>query len=277
MSRRKGVFFGVDKAGAVVSKELRDDPRSSAQDVVWLGGDSSKPKAIVVLSGGQDSTTCLAQAIHDGYEVHAITFNYGQRHAIEVQSAVDVAIDLGVASHEIIDLGGSILKSTSPLVSENPVGTYEKPEDVPGGVANTFVPARNLLFLTIAANRAAVIGAKVIYVGVCETDFSGYPDCRNVFVRAMEGAIGLGLDGAPLSYKIKTPLMYLTKAQSVLLAQKLLGDRFDEVMGHTSTCYSGVKGGCGKCAACLLRDRGFIEAGIEDPIWKYRQQPGETP
>jgi 7-cyano-7-deazaguanine synthase len=276
MPRRKAVFFEVDKAGVVVSEELRDDPRSSAQDVVWLGSDSSKLKAIVVLSGGQDSTTCLAQAIQDGYEVHAITFNYGQRHAIEIQSAVDVAIDLGVKTHEIIDLG-PILKSTSPLVSETPVGTYESIEDLPGGIEPTFVPARNLLFLTIAANRAAVVGAKVIYTGLAQADYGGYPDCRNVFVKAMEAAIGLGLDGAPLGYKIKTPLMYLSKAESVLLAQKLLGDRFEAVMEHTHTCYQGIKGGCGKCHACHIRDRGFIEAGIKDPIWKYRQQPTETP
>lgn len=259
--------------GKVNDEELRSDlGERTSTHVTWLDDQPPNPnKAIVILSGGQDSTTCVAQAQKDGFEVHALTFNYGQRHAIEIESAVEVAISMRVKSHEIVDLG-PILKGTSPLVSaENQVETYSKPEDMPGGVASTFVPARNILFLTIAANRAAVIGAKVIYIGVCETDFSGYYDCRSSFIQSMEAAIGMGIDGTPTAYEIKTPLMHLTKAESVLLAKELLGDKFEEVMGHTSTCYSGVKGGCGTCAACLLRDRGFQEAGIEDPIWKYRE------
>lgn len=229
-------------------------------------------KAVVILSGGADSTICLGFALAQGYEVHAITFDYGQRHKIEIESAKAIASLLNV-SHEVIELG-SVLKSTSPLVSDRPVETYASADVLPDGVASTFVPARNLLFLTIAANRAAVIGAKVIYIGVCETDFSGYYDCRASFIQSMEAAIGMGLDGTPTSYKIKTPLMHFTKAQSVLLAQEVFKDRFEEIMGHTCTCYSGVKGGCGQCAACLLRDRGFAEAGIEDPIWRFRDAVG---
>jgi len=223
-----------------------------------------------VLSGGQDSTTCAALACQQFDEVHAITFNYGQRHLIEIESAIAIAKTLKLASHEIVEFG-SILKGTSPLVSDNPLGQYNSTEELPGGVEPTFVPARNILFLTLAANRAAVRGIKDIFIGVCEADFGGYYDCRQVFVDAMATALGEGIWGNPTSFVIHTPLMQLTKAESVKLAVEVLDDRFQEVFELTHTCYAGVKGGCGKCHACLIRDRGFSEAGIEDPIWKFRK------
>lgn len=231
---------------------------------------TSKSKALCILSGGQDSTTCAALACQQFEEVHALTFNYGQRHLIELESAIAIANLLKLASHEIVELG-PILQGTSPLVSDNPLGQYNSTAELPGGVEPTFVPARNILFLTLAANRAAVKGIKDIFIGVCEADFAGYYDCRQVFIDAMAKALGEGIWGDPTSLVIHTPLMQLTKAESVKLAVDVLKDRFEEVFQLTHTCYAGVKGGCGKCHACLIRDRGFREAAIADPIWKFRK------
>jgi 7-cyano-7-deazaguanine synthase len=227
-------------------------------------------KALVILSGGQDSTTCAAVANKDFNEVHAITFNYEQRHLIEIQSAIAVAKALELSSHEIIDLGDRILSSSSPLVSSNKLGKYESIEALPGGVEPTFVPGRNILFLTIAANRAASLGCTDIFIGVCEEDFGGYWDCRQDFIDLMSLAIGQGVYGDSDRFKIHTPLMNLSKADSVKLAVEFLGDDFDRVMGMTHTCYDGVLGGCGSCHACHLRDRGFKESGIVDPLWELR-------
>lgn len=226
-------------------------------------------KALCVLSGGQDSTTCAAISCQQYDEVHAITFDYGQRHAIELDSAIAIAKAFNLTSHEIISIG-PILKSTSPLVSNTPLGQYDSAEELPSGVEPTFIPARNILFLTLAANRAAVLGIRDIFMGVCEADFAGYYDCRQVFIDAMATALGEGVWGNPDAFMIHTPLMRLTKAESVKLAVEVLGDRFESVFELTHTCYAGVKGGCGKCHACIIRDRGFKQAGITDPIWKFR-------
>lgn len=243
--------------------------RDSVSQIAFVG--TSRAQCLVVLSGGADSTICAAWAKSKYDVVHAVTFNYGQRHITELESAIAVAKELNLASHEIIDLGADILKSTSPLVSNNQVEQYDSADYLPDGVASTFVPSRNQLFLTIASNRAIALGVNTIVTGVCETDYSGYPDCRRDFIRQLETTTSLGNFGDKTSFIIGTPLMHKTKAASILMAYELLGDRFEAVMQHTHTCYQGVKGGCGKCAACLLRDKGFIEAGIEDPIWKYRE------
>lgn len=226
-------------------------------------------KALVILSGGQDSTTCLAIACQSFDEVHAVTFDYGQRHAIELQAASDVAKAFRVASHETVTLG-KVLIGTSPLVSDAPLGQYDSPDSLPGGVEPTFVPGRNILFLTLAANRAAALGVTDIYTGLCEEDFGGYYDCRQDFVDAMAIALGEGIYGNPQAFTIHTPLMSLSKAASVTLAAEVLGDRFNAVFAQTHTCYAGIRGGCGKCHACILRDRGFTEAGIDDPLWQIR-------
>ena len=147
-------------------------------------------KVLVVLSGGQDSTTALFHARLAYGEVHAVTFNYGQRHSIEIEAAKKVAEMAGCNSHEIIDLG-RVLKGTSPLVSDNPVGHYASADQLPGGLEPTFVPCRNLLFLTIAANRAIVLVCDVMVTGVCEADFGGYPDCRREFIDALEKTLKL--------------------------------------------------------------------------------------
>lgn len=230
-------------------------------------------ECLVILSGGQDSTTCVAIAKSKFKEVHAVTFNYGQRHLTEIESAIKIAEKLNLASHEIIDLGQGILKGSSPLVSNNKLGVYKNVSELPGGVEPTFVYGRNILFLTIAANRAAVMGISDIFMGVCEADYAGYFDCRLDFIKVMTEALGEGIYGSPDAFKIHTPLMSLTKSESVLLAKDLLGNNFDSVMELTHTCYAGVKGGCGECHACLIRDRGFNDAGIIDPIWKFRNAP----
>ncbi|MEL6853485.1 MAG: 7-cyano-7-deazaguanine synthase QueC [Cyanobacteria bacterium J06607_13] len=226
-------------------------------------------KALVVLSGGQDSTTCAAIAAHQFDQWHALTVNYGQRHAIELDAATAVAKALGAKSHETIELG-QVLKSSSPLVSGNPVGQYAGADELPGGIEPTFVPGRNLLFMVLAANRAAALDCSHIYMGLCQEDYGGYPDCRQDFVDVMEAAISEGFYCGQARFDFVTPLMDLTKAESVELALDVLGDRFNEIMGLSHTCYNGVKGGCGKCHACILRDRGFREAGVDDPLWRYR-------
>jgi 7-cyano-7-deazaguanine synthase len=228
-------------------------------------------KALVILSGGQDSTTCTALACRDYDEVHAVTFEYNQRHRIELESASAVSKAFGLASHEIIQLG-PILKGTSPLVSDTELGQYNSPEELPGGLEPTFIPGRNILFLSIAANRAYCLGITEMIIGVCEADFGGYWDCRQLFVDAMAKALGEGMYGQPDTLQIRAPLMYLTKAETVKLSHAVLGERFEEIMAMSHTCYAGVKGGCGKCHACILRDRGFKEAGIPDPIWKFRKE-----
>lgn len=227
-------------------------------------------KCLIVLSGGQDSTTCAAIACSQFDEVHAISFDYGQRHLIELESAENVVKALNIASYKILQLG-QILEGSSPLISSQPLGQYNSVDELPTGVEPTFVPARNILFLTLAANRAAVLGIKDIFTGVCQADFAGYWDCRQVFIDSMAIALSEGIYGDRETFRIHTPLMNLNKAQSVQLAYEILGDRFEEVMGFTHTCYSGIRGGCGKCHACLIRDRGFKEAGINDPIWKFRK------
>jgi 7-cyano-7-deazaguanine synthase len=227
-------------------------------------------KALVILSGGQDSATCAILAKKQFKEVFAISFNYGQKHLTELQSASKIARLLDI-NHEIIDLGSLILKSQSPLVSNNEIGTYKNKESLPHGVEPTFVAGRNILFLTIAGNRADYLGLTDIYTGVCQEDFGGYFDCRQMFIDKMQSAINEGIYGEN-KLKIHTPLMNLTKSESVKLAYDILGEEiFNQVFELTHTCYNGVRGGCGKCHACILRDSGFKEAGIIDPIWKFRQ------
>ena len=224
-------------------------------------------RCLVVLSGGQDSTTCLFWAKQVFDEVHAITFNYGQRHDREIQSAVEVAKMANVVTHEIIDMP-AILKGTSPLVnSEEQVESYASADVLPGGLEKTFVPMRNMLFLTIAANRAICLGITNLVTGVCQEDFGGYPDCRQTFIDATQKAIVEALylnpeDGE--KFEIHTPLMDLTKKETVELAAAIPGCM--RALGWTHTCYNGDYPPCGHCHACLLRERGFKDAGVLDPL-----------
>ncbi len=207
-------------------------------------------KAIVIFSGGQDSTTCLFQAIAEyGKEnVETITFQYGQRHSIELEKAKWIAQDLGV-KQTFIDT--SVIKAIThnALMDEN-VHIEQKDNKLP----NTFVDGRNALFLLYAAIYAKGQGIQDIITGVCETDFSGYPDCRDVFIKSMNVTLNLAMD---YQFNIKMPLMYLTKAQTWQLADEL--GVLDYVRNYTHTCYEGVDGGCSQCPSCILRDKGLKE------------------
>ena len=233
--------------------------------------------ALVLFSGGQDSTTCLAWALSQAerYErVDTVAFDYGQRHRIELDCRLNVLRELRAAfpawaprlgQDHLIDL--SVLKSLgdSALTSTRAI------ELEASGLPNTFVPARNLLFLTAAAALAYRGGVGVLVGGMCETDYSGYPDCRDDTIKAMQRALALGLD-APLA--IETPLMFLDKAATWALAQSLGGEALAALIEeHTHTCYLGERGtrhgwgyGCGHCPACTLRARGHIR-------WRQSQYP----
>ncbi|KLN65840.1 7-cyano-7-deazaguanine synthase QueC [Vibrio sp. VPAP30] len=207
-------------------------------------------KAVVVFSGGQDSTTCLVQAIKHFDEVHAITFDYGQRHKLEIEVAQSLANELGVKAHKTMDVGLLNELAISSLTRDDIPVSHELQEN---GLPNSFVPGRNILFLTLAGIYAYQIGAQTVITGVCETDFSGYPDCRNDFVKAMNNALVQGMD-RPL--EISTPLMWLNKAETWALADQY--DALQLVREKTLTCYNGIIGdGCGDCPSCELRKIGL--------------------
>ena len=207
-------------------------------------------KALVVFSGGQDSTTCLIQALSQYDEVHGITFDYGQRHREEIEVAKSLAIQLKLASHKVMDVSLLNELAISALTRDSIPVSHELMNN---GLPNTFVPGRNILFLTLAGIYAYQLGCNSIITGVCETDFSGYPDCRNEFVQSMQQSLALGMD-KPL--KILTPLMWLNKAETWALADKY--QQLSLVKNHTLTCYNGIIGeGCKDCPACLLRQRGL--------------------
>ena len=204
-------------------------------------------KAIVVFSGGQDSTTCLFYAKKHFKDVTLVTFNYGQRHDTEIEVAKKIAQEQNV-EHHILDM--SLLSQLTP----NALTQHDlKIEDTEDGIPNTFVPARNLLFLSFAGALAYQIKAKHIITGVCETDFSGYPDCRDSFIKSMNVTLNLSMDR---DFVIHTPLMWLDKAQTWELADNL--GVLNYIRENTLTCYNGIIGdGCGECPACQLRSRGL--------------------
>lgn len=228
----------------------------------------NEQKAVVVLSGGQDSTTCLFWALRKGFAVKAVTFDYGQRHNRELESARTVAALAGVP-HEVITVGDNILQGTSPLVSGNELEQYEHHSVLPGGLEKTFVPMRNQLFLTIAGNRAYNIGANKIVTGVAEEDFGGYPDCRSEFIRSFETTSSYGTftgeDGAPPALVVMAPLMAYSKADTVLLAVSLGWSAY-MALAYTHTSYDGAYPPVGNDHATLLRQKGFEEANIPDPL-----------
>ena len=206
-------------------------------------------EALVVFSGGQDSTTCLFWAKKEFGKVHALTFRYGQKHVLEVEMAERLAAKAGVDFH-IMDvplvgqLGANSLTDTSIVMDQ------EKPED---SFPNTFVPGRNLFFLSIAAVFASERGIRHIVTGVSQTDFSGYPDCRDAFIRSLNVTLDLAMDE---QFVIHTPLMWLDKARTWALADSL--GVLDIVRNETLTCYNGIPGdGCGHCPACRLRRAGL--------------------
>lgn len=204
-------------------------------------------KTVVVFSGGQDSTTCLFYAKEHFKEVELVTFQYGQRHDLEIKVAEDIAKEQGL-KHHILDM--SLLAQLSPNALTDHTMQIENDEnDIP----NTFVPARNLLFLSFAGALAYQIGAKHIITGVCETDFSGYPDCRDSFIKSMNLSLNLSMDK---DFVIHTPLMWLNKKETWALSDQL--GALDYVREKTLTCYNGVMSdGCGECPACKLRKQGL--------------------
>ena len=209
-------------------------------------------KTVVVFSGGQDSTTCLIQALEQYDEVHGITFNYEQLHKEEIEVAQRVSQLLGATAHKVLDVSLLNELAISSLTRDNiPVPDFKQSEQ--SDIPSTFVPGRNILFLTLAAIYAYQIGAESVITGVCETDFSGYPDCRDEFVKALNHAVNLGI---ARDIQFITPLMWLDKAQTWALADYY--GKLDFVRHNTLTCYNGIQGdGCGQCAACHLRERGL--------------------
>jgi 7-cyano-7-deazaguanine synthase len=223
-----------------------------------------KSKAVVLLSGGLDSTTTLAIALAEGYDVHALTFSYGQRHQSEIEAARRVAQRFDVSAHVIaqIDLrmfGGSALTGDIAVPKSRSLG------EIGEGIPVTYVPARNTIFLSFALAWAEVLGASDVFLGVNALDYSGYPDCRPEYIEAYEKMANLatkaGVEGRQ-RLRIHTPLILLTKAQ-IIQRGLALGVEY----GITITCYDSSADGaaCGQCDACLLRLKGFAESGIPDP------------
>lgn len=226
------------------------------------------PKAVVLLSGGMDSATTAAIALAEGYDVHALSVRYGQRHAVELESARRVAERLGVSRHVVLDVdlrafGGSALTGDQAVPKDTPL------ERIGSRIPSTYVPARNTILLSLALAWAEVLEARDIFLGANALDYSGYPDCRPEYLTAFERMANLatraGVEGARL--RIHAPLITLSKREIVLRGLALGVD-----YGLTSTCYDPAPDGtaCGRCEACLLRLRGFREAGVDDPI-KYQK------
>lgn len=208
-------------------------------------------KALVVFSGGQDSTTCLFWAKENFKEVIALSFSYGQRHANEVDIAREIAEDAGVEWH-CMDAGFISSLSHNSLTDMSISVDKEKPSD---SLPNTFVPGRNMFFISIAAVFARERGIRHIVTGVSQTDFSGYPDCRDNFIKSLNVTINLAMEE---QFVIHTPLMWMDKAQVWALSDEL--GVFDLVREKTITCYNGVPGdGCGECPSCRLRKKGLDE------------------
>ena len=219
-------------------------------------------KALVVLSGGQDSTTCLYWAIKEfGREnVSSLSYDYGQRHKIELEAAKKVA-EIAAIRHEILPIntfaaiGGNALTDDIEVQSE-----AAQDEDEASQLPNTFVPGRNLVFLTFAAAYAYNRDIEHLVTGVAQTDYSGYPDCRENTLNSLEQTLRLGME---YNITIHTPLMNLNKSDTVELAVKLGAM---DAMAYTHTCYNGAQPPCGQCQACILRAKGFAEAHIADPL-----------
>lgn len=237
----------------------------------------ARPAAVVLLSGGLDSTTCLAIAQAEGFAVHALSFRYGQRHAHEVAAARRIAERRGVARHVIVEIdlrvfGGSALTADIAVPKDRPIAAMGDE----GGVPITYVPARNTIFLSYALALAETTGARDIFLGVNALDYSGYPDCRPAYVAAFERMANLatraGVEAAArgeTAIRLRTPLLELTKAEIVRRGLALGVD-----YGETTSCYDPAPDGtaCGHCDACLLRLKGFEEAGATDPI-AYQHSP----
>lgn len=224
---------------------------------------SEAKKAVVILSGGLDSTTCMAIAAEEGYDIWPLTFFYGQKHSIELESAKKVAEHYGYADrHFIANLNGMI--HGSALTDDDKEVPLERSEEEMGKeIPITYVPARNIIFLSIALSYAEAIGAEAMYIGVNALDYSGYPDCRPEFIEAFQEVINKGtVAGAHgKGIQIKAPLQNLSKAEIAAIGSKLHAP-----LEFTHSCYLGTVPSCGLCDSCQLRIKGFKAAGIKDPI-----------
>ncbi len=222
-----------------------------------------KKKAVVLLSGGLDSSTCLAIASHKKFEIYALSFSYGQRNNPELQSAKQLAKSFNVKKHQIMNIDLSVFGG-SALTADIPIPERDLDQAMNSGIPVTYVPGRNLIFLSLATAWAEVLGVANIFIGVNSQDYSGYPDCRVEFIEAFNKTANLatkaGIDGK--GFTIHTPLMLLTKAEIIKKGTKLGVD-----YSKTITCYNPDETGraCGKCDSCLLRKKGFKEAKISDP------------
>ena len=232
----------------------------------------SKP-AVVLLSGGLDSSTVVAMAQRDGYEVHGLSFSYGQRHTVELEAAKRVAAAAGLADHKVIDIdlrafGGSA------LTDDIDVPKHDTAEEMGSDIPVTYVPARNTIFLSFALAWAEVLGSADIFIGVNALDYSGYPDCRPEFIAAFQDlariATKTGVEGST-QVTVHAPLIDLTKAEIVTAGTGLGVD-----YAITISCYDADDDGlaCGRCDSCHLRHRGFVDAGLPDPT---PYQPGAAP
>jgi 7-cyano-7-deazaguanine synthase len=221
-------------------------------------------RAVVLVSGGIDSTTTLAIAINEGYEAYALSFDYGQRHQIETKAARRVASSLGAKEHRIAEIDLRVFGG-SALTAEIAVPKQRSETEIAHGIPVTYVPARNTIFLGYALAWAEVIPANDIFIGVNAIDYSGYPDCRPKFIEAFENLANIGTKAGVEGrrFQIHTPLIQLSKAEIIRKATELGVD-----LSLTHSCYdpSPESVACGQCDSCLLRLKGFREAGLKDPI-----------
>jgi 7-cyano-7-deazaguanine synthase len=234
----------------------------------------TKPKAVVLLSGGLDSTTVLAIAKASGYECYALSFSYGQRHSSELECARKIAVGSGVTEHKIAEIDLRMFGG-SALTADVSVPKGRSLQEMSGKIPSTYVPARNTIFLSFSLAWAEVLGCNNIFLGVNALDYSGYPDCRPEYIEAFERLANLatkaGVEGRQ-KLKIHTPLIAWSKAQIISKGLELGVD-----YGLTSSCYDPSQLGepCGACDSCLLRQKGFQENGLVDPL-KYREAPIEV-
>jgi 7-cyano-7-deazaguanine synthase len=226
------------------------------------------PKAVVLLSGGLDSTTTLALAIKAGFAPYALSFRYGQRHTVEVEAAQRIARHMGARDHKIVDIDLRLF-GNSALTADIAVPKGRSPDEMGHGIPITYVPARNTIFLAYALAWAEVLGSEAIFLGVNAIDYSGYPDCRPEYVEAFERLASLatkaGVEGR-MQLRIHTPLIRMSKTDIVRTGHELGVD-----YSLTRSCYDPAADGaaCGQCDSCLLRLKGFAESGLVDPI-RYR-------
>jgi len=218
--------------------------------------------AVVLLSGGMDSAVAAAIARADGFGLAALTIDYGQRHARELSAAQALARALGCLDHRVVRVDLGAIGGSSLTDARIPVPKNRGPDDIGTGIPSTYVPSRNIVFLAVAAGYAEAIGAGAVYIGANAIDYSGYPDCRPGFLKAFEDALALGTRAGNegRAIRVLAPLLQLSKADIVRRGREL-GVPFE----ITWSCYEGGERPCGRCDSCLLRAKGFAEAGVDDP------------